>query len=611
MQNKKIFVATTLVLALLVLIFLLNPFAPNKRSSLVSNVSDGPVTGFLSPLTKIFKPSPQTPLNKIASNMANPSTLGDYFISPNLVLLKDDSESVQFVVRNNTNSDISLNYRIEKDGQVSNDLGLDMYQVDFAKVTYYLYRTAGDLSPVGYYSDPLVPYRAGQTVSSSSDVVWWLTARSTENTPAGNYQIILTATINSEIITKTLPIEILNPKLPRRSSFRFVLGVDPTFDDLGEDGFTPLDYHHATTPTEKTAIVDAYFDYLNNNRMNAVEPYLDPNCLSCRNADPDALPLAVTALDLDAGTISVDFSNLDRALTNYVTNGRMNFFKLYNSSWGFIRFKIPLIYGDALITQNNSQYQQIHTLYWQAVSEHLRERGWLDYTFIYSDEPFTCIPPNAPPECRDGDYIPRDNLFFQLLRGINQETELVVLLNRTSLLRLDLFNTFSPLLNIYGLIDYPQVPDNPYNILWPYVEPILDNDDQRAAYWTTSSYVHADRPTLDSLIWIFKYWQNQVNFAFHWNPLIWVYEDKDTSGNIINIRTNPWVTGVSHRWGAAGVMLFYPPCREGDGRCATFNPEIIPSIRLENYREALENYDALIMLENLIKRARELGVNTT
>ena len=575
---------------------------PNLPPPPIATSPDSPM-GFVSPLVKIFKPSSDTPAGKVASNMAQLSSIGDYFTAPNIVLLRDDNESIQLVVRNNAPNNLSLNYVVTKNGQTTSALTVEPYRVEFARVTYNLYRTAGDLSPPGYYSDPLTSYQPGTNINSDSDVVWWLNIGAQNTASPGQYRIALSviSSDGTKNTTQVLPVQVLSPNMPRRSAFPIAFGLG--FTD-GESGYTPLDYHAAFSVNQKNQVADAYHSFLSRLRLSASRPYFDAGCSSCRPLEPDGLPLAVTALDLAANTISIDFSRLDEALSKYISNGRMNFFSIYNSSWGFYRFKLPLIWGGELIRQTDSRYTAVQTLFWRAVTEHLRQRGWLQYSFIYSDEPFTCLG-ELTTRCRNGNYIPNDTFFFDILRDVNQETKLVVFTNKLTESYLDKISDFSARVNIFSLIDYT-IPDNPYQRLWSYFQPLLGAGDERGAYWTSNSYVHADRPGFDHVAWILKYWNDGAHSVYHWNGLIFNNVDTDGDGNITRQRTNPWTDGISHRWGAGGAMFFYPPCRSGDGRCTSFTDAIVPSIRLQLFGEALETYDLLAKLSQLTNGQHDL-----
>lgn len=568
-------------------VFFSPPPPPTKQLALLQSPPIEAEIIFLSPLTRIFKPtslSVGTP-----SNIATIANLSDYSVTPNIVLLKNEAESLQVVLNSDQPHRASLNYAVLLNGQPTNDLTLELHQVDFAPATYQLYSRPDDLSPRGLYSDPLTSYQAGATISAGEPAIWWISARAAANARAGVYSVVLNLTVDGRPIAKTFEVRVLNYGLPKQSAFKLVFNTK--FNE-GAAGYTPFDYHGAKTAGEKAAVVRNYLTYFNKNRLNHDIPYFDPACDSCRYNYTDALNLPVTGLDLNAGTINVDFSSFDNLMRDDSTAGNVGFLNMFASAWGFYQFKLPLISGDDLITQKEiEKYTQIQELYWQTTAGYLRARGLADKSFIYIDEPFA---PN-----RQGEYIVKDNVFTDILKRASPETAVVALIDEGAV---DSAGLLGEMKNIdyYAPIEY--VPEyiwaaggrvNPWRVLEPAIESLMDPTDKLGTYWTSNGHIHLDRPGIDSRIWGLKYWKNKIVFLYHWNVLQFAYDPAQG-------KVNPWES-VSYKWGAGGTTLFYPPCKTG--QCATFNPAIIPSIRSEAYRDALEDYDYLDILDRLIAEA--------
>jgi len=564
---------------------------------------------FLSPLTRIFKPtelSVGTP-----SNIATFANLADYFITPDIKLIKNEAESLQVVLNSNQPHLASLDYQVLLNGQPVNDLTLELYQVDFAPVTSQIYSRPGDLSPVGLYSDPLLPYSAGATISSNEPIIWWLTARATATARIGVYSIVLNLTIDGGPFSKTFEVQVLNYNLPKQSAFKLVLDTD--FDE-GTAGYTPFDYHYARTVSEKQQVVQNYMDYFSKNRINNGIPYYDAGCVSCGYLKSDALFLPVTAWTSDS--ITVDYTSFDQKMQRYFDTGRMSAFMIDGDSWGHSSFRLPQVSGDRRYCQAGTEaltpcqdvgtdfvnYPNIQKLYWTSVANHLAQKGWLDQSLIYIDEPFV-------PD-RNGAFIPRDNNFTNILREANTNSKIVVLLDKYAANFKDMIGSLQNI-DYYAPVDYSpgylwegpgDAPEskNPLSVLRPTIDMVKDSTDKIGTYWTENGHMHVDRPAIDLRIWGWKYWKNNIEFLYHWNVLMFAYD-------IARGKVNPWQS-VSYKWGAGGSTLFYPPCKTG--QCSTFNPTIVPSIRSELYREALEDYDSLDILNRLIAEASAKRLNT-
>ncbi len=573
------------------------------RIDTIMNIPDGVVSGpvnttipagFLSPLVKIFKVVQNN--NRTPTNIATIENFTQYFTANSMMMLQNEAESIQLAMKSSSAQNVSVNYLLTRNGEPSTSLAIEMYRTDFANVTYLLYSAQPtDYSPVGYYTDPLLSYIPGANHLTDGPTFWWITARSRANTRPGTYTLTFYIQVDGELIERSIAIEVLDYALPKESFFHAVF--DAGFN-AGPSGYTPFDYHRANTNSRKRQVAAKYLDYYSKNRLNHPTPYYDPACSSCGYIYSGAMNLPVTGLNLATNSISIDYTSFDRLTERYFDEGRMNFLHLFSSSWGFYHFYLPLVYGDAKTAQNEIEFAPIQQLYWSNVANHLAQKGWLDKTFVYIDEPFI-------PE-RGGAFIPHDNRFTDILKSVSPETSVVALIDRFAINYTSLIGTLRNI-DYYAIVEY--VPEylwqpeqeNPLRVLRPVVEQVMDEGDKLGTYWTSGGHLHIDRPTIDARIWGWKYWKNDIHFLLHWNVLIFAYE-------LERGLDNPWET-VSYKWGAGGVTLFYPPCKSG--LCAAFNGNIIPSIRSEMYRDALDDFDSVVMLEDLIRRAEIRGIDTT
>jgi len=559
-------------------------------------VDEGCIGGFLSPMTRIFKPSSLT----IGSptNMATIDNFEDHYIVPDIVMFKNEGESIQLAL-NTIPNEVSLDYDILFNNTPTNDLEVELYHVNFAYTTRLFYPDPLDLSPKGFYSDPLVPYSRNEILNPDEKPIWWLTIRSSNTTNPGNYTILLNLTQDGQIFRKSFNVTVLSPSIPRRANFKMILNLK---FGVGENGFKPFDYHNASTISEKEQMIENYMQYLNKNRINHVFPYFDPSCENCfyLHACLPSYPVPIT--NLTETSIDIDFTSFDIFMEKYFDNGNMNSFGIYASSWGFFRLYLPPIWGtlcdsSGYITQSSDpeEYDRIHRLFWTKIISHLEEKGWLEYSFIYIDEPFG--------SSRTGSYIIWDNNFTKIIRSIHpQYPKIYNLLGDNTVNFIDLIQNQSNI-DSYNPIDrtgLTTIP-NPLEVLEPTIENLLTENQEKGTYWISTAHDHADRPILDNRLWGYKYWKYNIKSLYHWNVLRF-------ASNVELGVTNPW-TLINNRWGAGGAIWFYPPCKTG--QCTSFNPTITPSIRTEMYREGLEDYDYLVMLSSLIQQAKTQGQNTT
>ncbi len=549
--------------------------------------------GYVSPLVRFFKTNSLD--TRFPTNIAKISDLKSYYSLPEFVMLKNEGESFQLGYNSSGTRTFSLDYEVLYGGQSSNDISIELYKEDYANVTYHLYKNISDFSPMGYYTDPLHPYTRNEEITEEGNVLWWVTTRTSTNTKPGNYVIKFNITRDGYVQTFSVSVNVLNYALPQKSNFKAIFDLD--YNQAKPEGYRPLDYHHALSTGEKNEVVNNYLSYMEKNKINTGEPYYDAACLDCGYIYYGSVApmLPITALDLAGNSITVDFTSFDNSMQKYITNGHMNAFIISDTSYGFYRLYIPSFYGDNFFTQDNDneEYAKFYNLYWGSVISHLEQKGWLDYAYIAIDEPF--IP------SRNGTYIRFDNNFTSLLRTINSEKPKVIVWfdqytvnfqdNITDMLNIDSYNTIDSADN-----------DNPLETLYDKMNSVKGEDDELGTYWTSNSHIHLDRPVIDNRIWGIKYWKYNMTSLYHWDVLMFTY--MNASGYITN--DNPWKS-ISHRWGAGGSTLFYPPCKTG--KCSAYNSKVTPSIRSEMYRDSVEDYDYLTVLSNLIETAEDSGLN--
>ncbi len=618
-KQGKLFFGIIGIIVTILMIFIGTSYFLNEGVNLSPAQDCNDCLGFLSSMTKVQK------TNGLASipplHIARENKIKDYFINPDLRMMKDDTQTFIVAFYNNEPGDFSLDYTLKKNGVESDEFEIELYKMEYANVTRTDFNNFSDLSTAGYYLDPLLSYQRNEIVNSAESVFWWVTLRSKEGTSAGGYRFEANVDVDGQTKNKGFDFIVYNYTMPGRSILQFYLGLKFFEETEGYPGYMPLDYHHAQTNAEKQEVIDNYMSYLSKNKISATHPYVDPVCIDCIYMVPhepqcedescfydysSSFNLEVT--NLTDTSITINYTNFDKQMEKYFDEGRMNTFSLGTTVEGFYRIRLPAIWGNgqSLTQQSPEEYDRIMRLYWTNVSEHLRERGWINYSIIDFDEPFARYPE------RDETGIYQWNYFTNIFRDVNTETKLIVYLSNNInstfwpyIIQMENIDVYSPLEYIprYSWANGNPNIVNPRSNLTPLINNLMDEDDEIGTYWTNNQHMRVDRPGIDNRIFGMKYWSENVTALHHWNVLQFVYTN--STGDIVN--NNTW-RSISHRWGAGGSTLFYPPCKTG--RCDTFNANITPSVRSELFREALEDYNALEEMEKLIKKAELNGVNT-
>lgn len=554
------------------------------------NVECTTCLGFLSSMIRVYQPHNVMDIN-FPDNMATVFNFPDYYSSPEVTMLKNEGESFQIAFNSSGMHDIALDYKVYYNDFETTDLELEIFKVEFTNVTYYLYKNSGDRSPIGYYTDPLVPYTKNEIIDADGSVIWWITVRSFDVSRAGDYTIEFNITRDFESNIFIVNVSLLNYVLNNKPKFRAIF--ETKYFEGGTDNYRSLDYHDANSVEEKKEVIKNYADYLNKNKLNHAKPFIDPSCSICSytyNTAATALPI----IYLNETSIDVNFTSFDYLIQRYIESGNMNSFLIAESSWGFGDLYVPYIYGNTRISQGTDfeNYLRIYTLYWNEVISHLLQKDWLKYALIAIDEPF------ATQRLSEASlYINYYNNFTDIVRNISSQPRILVWWDSNSIALQDSIQNLSNI-DFYSPIDYNS--DSPLKALEAPINNLVGNTGGKGTYWTSNFHIHLDRPVIDNRIWGIKYWKYNVTNLYHWDVLVFAYD-------ISLGKINPW-KDVSYRWGAGGINLFYPPCKEG--KCSTFNAEIIPSIRLESYRDSIEDYESLYILNDLIIKAQSKGINT-
>ncbi len=131
-----------------------------------------------------------------------------------------------------------------------------------------------------------------------------------------------------------------------------------------------------------------------------------------------------------------------------------------------------------------------------------------------------------------------------------------------------------------------------YLCVWPkapWLSEFIDHDAVNLRMWLWASYVH---DLTGILIWQTTYWNSSAasQVGYLQNP----WEEAMSFVNGYG-----WPLGKQTVWGNGDGRLFYPENRDVNGSKKKYSGEPIPSIRMENVRDGIEDYEYLVILEQL------------
>jgi hypothetical protein len=119
-------------------------------------------------------------------------------------------------------------------------------------------------------------------------------------------------------------------------------------------------------------------------------------------------------------------------------------------------------------------------------------------------------------------------------------------------------------------------------------------------YVTQTSRVAIDAPGVSNRATPLEIFSKGGGGYLIWETFMW--DSYETDG--CDPWKNPWT-----RWGNGAMAYFYPPRRAIRGGQPDWS--ITPSLRLELFREGVDDYEYAFLLEELVEHARERGIDAS
>jgi hypothetical protein len=155
-----------------------------------------------------------------------------------------------------------------------------------------------------------------------------------------------------------------------------------------------------------------------------------------------------------------------------------------------------------------------------------------------------------------------------------------------------------------GLLSYMPQVDEVYNRWEPHHFTDYDIAVKRDRNWNYLVYtnrIYIDTPGINNRILGLELYRKKVTGVHVWETFWW-------EGTGFLYSDNPWNDPGSH-WGNGALSYFYPPRREGLPDEPDFS--IVPSLRLETFRESADDYEYAMILEKLMGQAKTKGLDVS
>ncbi len=475
-----------------------------------------------------------------------------------LSLAGNEYESFQIVIipfRNITALTLKFSDLKSADNKTIRKENIKFYKVEYVDTKKELY----PVKYVGLWPDPLEPKEQIDISKSQYAQPLWVTVYAPANTSSGKYTGTITISApNLPDYKITLTINVRNFALPKKATFKTSFAARNTAGYYIKWGLAKRG--------------DAELENLDMRYRDALlEHKLSPARIS--NSKPKLIRKA-------NGDYYVDFSEFDKVLNHYIKRGINSF--TFGGYWGWRNTMKGMKQKFIIWPEGQDKPEEI-TLdvlsepfkklmhdYFKSWAEYLEKKGCLDdvYCYIY-DEP-------------GKNEIEKVNQLLKILHEANARLKAII----------------------------PGIPNNKYpetysiniDIMCPLL-PGIDSDKAKKLQESGKlswCYVclnprhpypnfFVDYPSIDHRIIFWMSWKYNVEGLLYWQTTFWHNH-------------NPWENIETYTTTHGDGCLFYPS--------RTKPIKIVPSIRLENIRDGVEDYEYFAILKRTVKKIKQNKIKT-
>jgi hypothetical protein len=479
---------------------------------------------------------------------------------------RGEFEPVQLVLRakepNTVLESISISDLVGTKTRI-NASQVQVYEV----ATVHVEHPSDSLGAPGEYPDPLPLLKTPLSLPAGRNQALWILVHVPEGALAGDYKGTLTVHTNRAKITVPLKLTVFDFTLPKSPTLRSGFGIS---------AWNIKRYHHLQNVGQEKQVWDLYMRSFAEHRIAPYSFYAHA-------------PIRVRFEGEGADKkVIVDFSEFDKAAEYYLGEMGFNAFVLPVEGMGGGTFyeRYPGEFGG--FKAGTPEYERLWGDYVRQLETHLREKGWLDKAYVYwFDEP----------EPRDYEFV---------IEGMQRLKRHAPGIRRML--------TEQPEPPLYGHVD-----------LWCGLTPewTREKAEERKkageeVWWYICTGPRApyiglfiEHPGVEMRLWGWQTWQYGIQGILIWETTWW------TSPTAFpNSLQNPWEDpmsyvsgygvpqGTKQFWGNGDGRFLYPPRRDPNRQHPPAIEPPSPSIRWENLRDGVEDYEYFVILQKQIERLR-------
>jgi hypothetical protein len=418
----------------------------------------------------------------------------------------------------------------------------------------------------GWYPDPLPPLRRPLALHAGQNQPLWVTFRVPRNTKSGDYTAKLNLKTSLGELRVPVAVHVFDFALPQETHLRSALGM----------GSGEINRYHRLSSREDQETV--FEKYLQNFAEHRITPY----------SFYDYAPIDIRFVGEGTNNhAQVDFTKFDRAAAQWLDTHRFNSFLLPLHGMGGGTFHSRYLGELEGFKEGTPEHARLFRDYLSLIERHLRERGWLDKAYTYwFDEPAK----------KDFEFV---------AEGMKRIKAAAPGIRRM-------------------LTIQPEPPLTNHVEIWCALTPKWTPEGVRArraageeVWWyictgPKAPYVteFIDHAGTELRLWPWQSWQYGVQGILIWATLYWNSPTAYPEPQLQDPWQDPmsWQTGYGTpvgkktAWGNGDGRFLYPPRPDPNTAQTPCLDGPINSVRWENLRDGMEDYEYFWLLQREIER---------
>jgi len=519
---------------------------------------------------------------------------------------------------------------------VNEDQVIKASDIQVQRIEYVPIRKSSYITParyLGYIGDPLVAATSKDLDAASGPMGLWVTIQVPPGTRAGIYKGAIQLKFDKETTSIPVSLKVYDFELPEYSPFRTDMGgqyITKVVRNKSRDSHPTTWYHNVSSSNDIRALARRYYDSMADNKFYPKNVALLEEIGLNWTPPPQGYNVDKPG---NFFTLSDwDFTQFNECLRHFIDEKKVNNICIYHTNptacnlfrqlpgkrlktpypypghvtmgWQTFRECTTVAYGkipdnlkDSIIEITQKQWDDLVLKYFRKIAENLNAHGWLDRATIVIDE-------RPSPEQLEH--------FLKLLKSapLTARIQIKACIQGLEDVRAaskngDAGSRFRNLIDVY----VPEMDEN-YDRWMPYYKDDykISKDRENLQFYIVTTARHAiDTPGINNRVIGLDIFKRGGSGLLYWESLLWdnPYYDAKSS---VPADKNPWQDPYGRHSNGA-LAFFYPPNRTGT---PTEKPDltIIPSLRLEAFRQSINDYEYAYLLENLISKGDKKGVNT-